>query len=244
MISVNTFRSYCVVAEARPASAVAIFAAICSNVTALTPVSLRPAVSQRLGGSTGFEDGVSPGLPRGLVVVGLLAGFCRRGSARTARRHHRHRRSCRLGHRTIPGACLGMDRHDDPRPPRHWCGSPRRVRRRRITYRAPACADGPALRAYRRRRRRDHGAHRRRPARRVSLPVALRAGHPPLRSAWPARNPPGQRHELARPWMRPPEPCTYCYVLGRSPGLPWPIAIGDHNGAFCASRPRQLQQLP
>jgi hypothetical protein len=75
MISVNTFRSYCVVAEARPASAVATFAAISSNVSALTPVSLRPpAVSQRLGGSTGFEDGVSPGLPRGLVVVGLLAG--------------------------------------------------------------------------------------------------------------------------------------------------------------------------
>src|SRR5258708_38333638 len=119
MIWVNTFRSYCVVAEAAPASAVAIFAAISSIVSALTPVSLRPpAVSERLGGSTGSEDGVRPGLPRGLVVVGLLAGFCRRGSARTARRHHRHRRSCRLGHRTIPGARLGVGRHPGPPPPR------------------------------------------------------------------------------------------------------------------------------
>ncbi len=101
-----------------------------TSVSALTPVSLRPpAVSERLGGSTGSEDGVRPGLPRGLVVVGLLAGFCRRGSARTARRHHRHRRSCRLGHRTIPGACLGMDRHHDPRPPRHRCGSCRSTSR-------------------------------------------------------------------------------------------------------------------
>ena len=75
-----------------------------------------------------------------------------------------------FGHRTIPGACLGMDRHYDPRPPRHWCGSPRLVRRRRITCRAPACAHGPAPRAYRRRRQRDHGAHRRRPARPVLLP--------------------------------------------------------------------------
>src|SRR5258707_15232705 len=47
MIWVNTFRSYCVVAEARPASAVAIFAAISSNVSTLTPVSLRVVLSEQ-----------------------------------------------------------------------------------------------------------------------------------------------------------------------------------------------------